>query len=238
MGIDALIPARGGTKRIPGKNMKLLNGMPLVYWTIKAAKEAGIFDRVVVSTEDAETKEFCEQYCDVVDRSPEYATDTSPDVFWILQYYITQTKTADFFMTLRPTSPFRTANMIRAAWNVFSSTKPDPDSLRSISLVRQHPGKMWFKEVESNIHAIYPIIRDYKISYHDSFNLPTQRLFECYVQNGCIEIGKKDNVLEKLSVSGKNIRPLCHNGPEAHDINTPEDWVIAEWYLKEGMVTL
>ena len=232
MGIDALIPARGGSKRVPGKNMKPLHGQPLVYWTIKAAQDSGIFDRIVVSTDDACTREFCQPICDVVDRLPEHATDTSPDIDWI-RNFMENNRHNNFFMTLRPTSPFRTMKNIIDAWGAFIYYRK-ADSLRSVSLAKAHPGKMWhmfgaFLEPVMNIHDPYG---------NASYNLPTQLLPTIYQQNACIEIGLYENIVKHNSVSGRTVIPFIMSRPEDLDINTAEDFIIAEHYIKEGMVTL
>ena len=233
MDIDALIPARGGSKRIPGKNMKLLNGMPLVYWTIKAAKEAGIFRRVVVSTEDAEIKEFCEQYCEVVDRPVEFAADDSPDIEWV-SHFLSNYTHSDDFMVLRPTSPFRTVSSICDAESYYDNGYTS--SVRTVTAVSQHPLKTWM--FAGGKYFIKPFVDYGKINGHEPHTLPYCNLPLLFIQTGSIEVSNINNVFDLKDISGATVGPLFSFGPEAHDLNTPEDWVIAEWYLKEGMVTL
>ena len=232
MKIDALIPARGGSKRIPNKNMKELAGKPLIYWTMKAAEESGIFARIVVSTEDKRIAEYCKQFVEVVDRPPEYATDTSPDVEWI-KHYLENYKSSDYFMILRPTSPFRTPESICLAWEVFQKDGY-ASSLRAVSPVRQHPGKMWTVHMD----RLVPLLNYPTIEGHRSYNLPTQMLPRVYVQNACIEIGHINNVLIRHNVSGHSVMPFFMDSLEALDLNTLEDWILAEYCLNAGMVKL
>lgn len=230
--IDALIPARGGSKRIPYKNMRALAEHPLIYWTIKAAKESGIFNDVVVSTDDAMTKEYCASLCSVIDRPKEYAIDTSPDVDWI-KHYMQNFAHADFFMILRPTSPFRTAQSIQRAWRCFAHDGY-ADSLRAVVPVKQHPGKMW--TLCNN--RITPLMNYPRINGQPSYNLPTQLLPEVYIQSACIEIGHENNILARNTVSGRSIMPFFMDDLESFDLNTLEDWILAEHYIKEGIVKL
>src|SRR5215475_8457990 len=106
----ALIPARQGSKRVPGKNIRLLNGHPTLAYTIAPALDSGVFDAVIVSTDSEETAAIARHYgADVPFLRPaRFATDTSPDIEWI-EYTIAELKqrgrTWDAFSLLRPTSP-------------------------------------------------------------------------------------------------------------------------------------
>lgn len=232
--IDGLIPARGGSQRIKNKNMRLLTGKPLIYWTIRAAMASKIFRRIVVSTDDQYTKEYCSKFVDVIDRPPEFATDTSPDVEWI-KHYLENNKSADHFMILRPTSPFRTPQSIIRAWEAYKNDGY-ADSLRAITPVKQHPGKMW-RTVEG-AQRINPLMNWYGVGLQASYNSPTQSLPKIYVQSACIEICEARQVLFRNNVSGQQIMPFFTDGLESLDLNTPEDWILAEHYIKEGIVKL
>jgi len=228
--IDALIPARGGSKRVPGKNMKLLAGQPLIEWTIGAAHRAGIFRKIIISTDRAETILYCDARfgtCERILRKPEHATDTSPDVEWIKDYLEHEENKPDYFMILRPTSPFRTAETIIRAWELWQRSG-DADSLRAVSPVRQHPGKMW----RVNGDRMTPLMNYPDIDGHSSFNLPTQVLPEVYVQNASLEIGQTRNVMTRNTVSGWKIVPFHTHDLEGFDINTMDDWYLAERYME------
>src|SRR5689334_1046627 len=121
----ALIPARHGSKRVPGKNTRVLKGHPTLAYTIAPAIESGVFDAVIVSTDSEETAAIARHYGAEVPflRPAAFATDTSPDIEWV-EYTIRELANRgrrwDAFSLLRPTSPFRTADTIRRAWRQFS----------------------------------------------------------------------------------------------------------------------
>ena len=106
----AVIPARGGSKRCPRKNIKDFRGKPLILWTIEAAQQSKYIDTLVVSTEDAEIKSVAEPYCYVVDRPQELATDTATNDD-VMRHALEQYP-ADIVVLLQPTSPLRIASDI------------------------------------------------------------------------------------------------------------------------------
>src|ERR1051325_3707005 len=113
----ALIPARQGSKRVPGKNIRFLNGHPALAYTIPPALESGVFDAVLVSTDSDETAAIARYYGAEVPflRPAAFATDTSPDIEWVdytLRELNTRGRRWDAFSLLRPTSPFRTPDTI------------------------------------------------------------------------------------------------------------------------------
>ena len=145
--VVAFIPARQGSKRVPGKNVRLLNGHPVLAYTIVPALESGVFESVVVSTDSEEIAAIARHYGAEVPflRPAVYAGDTSPDIEWLehaLGELGRRGRTWDCFSLLRPTSPFRTADTIRRAWATFLSQE-GVDSLRAVEKCTQHPGKMW-----------------------------------------------------------------------------------------------
>jgi len=136
MKILAIIPARGGSKGIPRKNIRTLAGKPLVAWTIEAARSAASLDRVVVSTEDKEIADVARAFGAEIPflRPQELAGDDTPTLA-VLQHTIAHLRNRegyrpDAVMTLQPTSPLRTASHIDAAATLFSSD-PAADSLVS-----------------------------------------------------------------------------------------------------------
>src|SRR5688572_4436530 len=124
----ALIPARGGSKRVSRKNIRFLAGHPLVAYTIAAARQSELFADVIVSTEDEETAVIARHYRASVPfmRPAKFATDTSPDIDWVthaLEFLREGGRTFDCFAILRPSNPFRQAATIRRAWELFLSRK-------------------------------------------------------------------------------------------------------------------
>src|SRR5918992_3620353 len=109
----ALVPARSGSLRLPGKNIRPLAGHPLIAYTIAAARDSGVFDAVLVSTDSEEVAEIARRYgADVPGLRPaKMATSTSPDVEWVR--HVMAERDDEVFSILRPTSPFRTGAVIK-----------------------------------------------------------------------------------------------------------------------------
>ncbi|GAH06346.1 unnamed protein product, partial [marine sediment metagenome] len=121
MSLIALIPARSGSKRIWNKNVKPLGGYPLITYTIQAAKDADIFDRIICSTDSAAIAEIARNYgADVPFLRPEqFAKDDSPEYDFIKYTLNALTEKYAYFADLRPTNPFRTGETIKRAWQEF-----------------------------------------------------------------------------------------------------------------------
>jgi N-acylneuraminate cytidylyltransferase len=233
----ALIPARRGSKRVPGKNVRTLQGHPLLAYTIASAIESGVFASVIVSTDAEEIADVARHYgAEVPFLRPErFAGDTSPDIEWLehtLQELQRQGRTWDCFSLLRPTSPFRRADTIRRAWNLFAG-ELGADSLRAVELCSQHPGKMWVIRGR----RMLPLL-PFGTAQQPWHSTPYQALPEIYVQNASLEIARTRVVTERRSIAGEVIVPFVTEGYEGFDINAPEDWMIAERLLADGTATL
>jgi len=223
--VIALIPARGGSVRVPGKNIRLLAGHPLLAYTIAAALDSGLFDQVLVSTDHAETADIARHYgAEVVDRPAHLATGTYPvtDRDWMQHALTTAVRWVEddrrCWALLRPTSPFRTSETIRRAFNVWRAS--GCDSLRAVERVRQHPGKMWVWQ-GGTIVPLLPWTHGDGVPWHSS---PTQSLPDVYVQNASLEMGYTSNILQWDSLTGHSVAPFLTDGYEGFDINTEEDW--------------
>ena len=249
----ALIPARVGSKRVPGKNVRLLGGHPMIAYTIAPALESQVFDSVIVSTDSEEIAAIARHYGAEVPflRPAAMASDTSPDIEW-LEYTLaelgTRGRTWDCFSLLRPTSPFRTAATIRRAWAAFTSQQ-GVDSLRAVELCAQHPGKMWVVRGQ----RMFPLLplgsgppkggphKD-EVGPHDEgqpwHSTPYQALPQVYVQNASLEIAWTRVVRERRTIAGDVLVPFLTEGYEGFDINDAFDWIVAERLLADGAVTL
>lgn len=237
MKIIALIPARGGSKRVPGKNVRPLGGHPLLFYTIAAAQESGIFSGIYVSSDDPRICYMADaRGATPVPRPPEFATDTSPDIEWIDHFFMTTKSATDAFAILRPTSPFRSAETIRRAWAEFQEKQPC-DSIRGVQKARENPHKMWTLYDNS----LCPIIlRDmtYKAFGVPSHSAPSQITNHYYIQNASLEISWTRNVTERGSISGDVIKPFFTDGYEGFDLNTEDDFILAEALIERGLATL
>ena len=142
----AMIPARAGSTRVRDKNIRPLAGHPAIAYSIVAAKQSGVFDSVIVSTDSAEYAEIARYYGAEVPflRSSEIAGAKSPDIEWVedaLNRLEAAGRPFDVFSILRPTSPFRLPETIQRAWKMFTEAE-GIDSLRAVEKCSQHPGKM------------------------------------------------------------------------------------------------
>jgi N-acylneuraminate cytidylyltransferase len=228
--IVALIPARGGSKRISRKNMKLLGSKPLIAWTISAAKSSGIFIDIVVSTDDEETMHLASNAdVSVHRRQRDHATDDSPDIEWVTD--LMRARNENCFAILRPTSPFRTGATIRRAWEVFLDQQPC-DSLRAMREVREHPGKMWMRA--PGLNRCYPLFPQTTLHFgrtvpwHSS---PTQTLPAVLVQDASLEMAWSHVISKTHSITGDSVCPFYTFDWEGFDINTQDDWEKAEAHV-------
>jgi CMP-N,N'-diacetyllegionaminic acid synthase len=233
----ALVPARAGSQRVPGKNIRPLAGHPLLAYTIAAARESGIFAGTIVSTDSPEIAEIAQYYGAESPflRPAAMATDVSPDIEWVR--YTLETldhagRRSDCFSLLRPTSPFRQAATIRRAWRQFLAAGRI-DSLRAVERCRQHPGKMWVVEGE----RMRPLLTDGPVNppWHST---PYQALPAVYIQNASLEIAWTRVVLERRTIAGEVIVPFETEGYEGFDINDLTDWMVAERLMSDGTVEL
>jgi CMP-N-acetylneuraminic acid synthetase len=242
----ALIPARQGSKRVPGKNVRTLGGHPVIAYTIAPAIESGVFESVIVSTDSEEIAGIARHYGAEVPflRPPQFGGDTSPDIEW-LEYTLEALKRAgrewDCFSLLRPTSPFRTAATIRRAWSRFVA-QDGVDSLRAVEKCAQHPGKMWIVDGD----RMTPLLDDTRVSPKlprrgggpPSHSTPYQALPPVYVQNASLEIAWTRVVFAGRTIAGNVLVPFLTEGYEGFDINDPHDWMIAERLIAEGSAGL
>lgn len=235
--MTALIPARAGSKRIPGKNTKLLGGHPLIAYTIAAALESRVFHLVVVCSDDVSLNPLVvEMGAGYLDRAR--VDDDQHDFYWVRDA-LRRLPRSDEFCILRPTSPFRSAETIVRAFQKWYGSKDCCDSLRAVTKASQTPFKMWVPTGPNGYAEGYPMAplcegtHPDGTPYHSS---PTQTLPTVYVQTGALEMGWTRNVEQLGSISGRKIIPFFTEGPDALDLNTLDDWARAEALVASGAV--
>jgi len=235
--VIAFIPARGGSKRLPRKNIRQLGGHPLLAYSIAAAHDSGVFDAVYVSTEDAEIADVARTYgAQVITRPPYLALDTSTDYEWLNHAIEAIGKPPNLqWALLRPTSPFRTAETIRRAWRTFRE-HDTADSLRAVEPVTQHPGKMW--TCEGPGYPIRPLLDKKHADGTPWHSSPTQSLPVYYVQNACLEMGWGANLWTFGTIHGRKVAPFFTEGFEGVDINSERDYRYAETLVASGEAVL
>lgn len=232
----ALIPARSGSKRIPGKNTKPFFGHPLIAYTIQTALASKVFDAVWVCTDSDETGQFALHMGASFWKRDE-VPDEQPDIVWVsdlLGHLTALDRRPNDFAILRPTSPFRTTEMLQQAYRRFYAYL-SADSLRAVEPVKQHPGKMWTWAGRG--YPIQPLLSNKLdgVPWHSS---PTQSLPIYYVQNASLEMAWTRNVEVYGTIHGRDVVPFFCDGYTGFDLNTPADWREAEYLVASGAAVL
>jgi CMP-N,N'-diacetyllegionaminic acid synthase len=230
----ALIPARSGSERVPGKNVRPLAGHPLVAYAIATAREAGIFERVVCSTDSTEIADVARRYgADVPFLRPrEYATATSPDIEWITYTLERLEGHYDLFAIVRATNPFRGPDVFQRGLEQLLAT-PEADSIRAVERVKQHPGKMWIVEGRTMRPLLDQSHLD--VAWHAG---QYQALPEVYVQNSALEIAWSRVVFATGTREGHTVAPFFTTGHEGFNVDDEEDWERARALVKTGVASL
>lgn len=232
LNVLAIIPARGGSKRIPEKNIKLMAGKHLIAYAIENAKESKYIDRVIVSTDSEKIKEISVALgADVPFLRPEEISgDKSTDLetFTHALEWLEKNENykPDIIIQLRPTSPLRTASQVDEAIEMLVNN-PEADSIRTVTRPEQHPYKMFRKNQAGYLEPLF-VIEGNK----EAFNMQEQSLPECFKHIGYIDCMWRKTIMEKGKMSGDNILPFyINNGVSG--INQPEDWEYYEILIKK-----
>jgi len=231
----AIIPARGGSKSIPRKNIRLLAGYPLIAYSIAAGLAADKVTRVIVSTDDDEIAKIARHYGAEIPflRPPEYSQDTTPDlpVFQHALRWLAENESYQpgIVVQLRPTSPFRRVAHIDGAVRLLLEN-PAADAARTVCVPFQNPFKMW--RIERNGY-MRPIGTELGVA-DEPYNQPRQALPDVYWQTGYVDAARASVILEKHSMTGERILPLVIDPSEWIDIDSPDDWRRAERLLESG----
>jgi CMP-N,N'-diacetyllegionaminic acid synthase len=218
----AVIPARAGSKRVAGKNIRPLGGKPLLGYTIEAAISAGLQEQLVVSTESAEIAEVARHFgAGVVDRPAELAVDeasTESVLLHAIDSLAGGGQRYTWVMTLPPTSPFRGANTIRQFLVEIIRAPDAQDCLMSVS---ENRGDFWQRDSDTGVmQRLFP---DAPRRQQDRMPL--------YEENSALYITWVDALRETKSVLGRKVRGLVIDPREAWDINTEIDFKIAEVFF-------
>ena len=223
--IIAVIPARGGSKGIPRKNIRILAGKPMIFYSIQASLESKYVDRTIVSTEDEEISEISKKHgAEIIERPQELATDDTPTID-VLNHAVDllikeEGYAADAIVLLQPTSPLREASDIDAAIEKFFKT--GADLVVGVNEMRHHP--YWSFKMEND--RLLPMVNGgFKITKR-------QDLPKIYSVNGAIYVLSNDN-LKKKDIFIGDMRAILMDEKKSIDIDTPLDFKIAELLIKE-----
>jgi len=221
----ALIPARGGSKGIPRKNIRSFAGYPLMAYSVAAGVQAQTVGRVVVSTDDEEIaavgREFGAQTPFL--RPAELAADDSTDLLAFLHAlgWLAENEgyKPDVVVQLRPTSPIRPPDLVDNAVRQLLA-HADADSVRGVVPAGQNPHKMW--RLPDNGSAMRPLLEVEGLP--EPYNAPRQVLPRIYWQTGHVDAIRAQTILGKRSMSGDKIYPLLIDSRYTVDIDNLADW--------------
>ena len=231
----AVIPARGGSKGIPRKNIKDFAGYPLIAYSIAAGLKSKYVTRTIVSTDDEEIAAVARSCgADVPFLRPEeFSRDNTLDlpVFRHALEWLAENENyhPDILIQLRPTSPARPINCVDDAIQILLD-HPEADSVRGVVSAGQNPFKMW--QISAGSGEMKPLIGVDGIK--EAYNAPRQSLPDVYWQTGHIDAIRPRAILEKNSMSGDIIMPLVIDVRYTIDIDTPADWEKSEWLVTDG----
>ena len=234
-----IIPARGGSKSIPRKNIRSLAGHPLIAYSIAAGLAAGTVTRLVVSTDDDEIATVARKYGAGVPflRPAEHSQDNTTDlpVFRHALEWLHENESyrPDIVVQLRPTSPFRRVRHIDDAVRLLLE-HPQADAARTVCVPFQNPFKMWRISPDG---LMQPLGHELGIPY-EPYNQPRQALPDVYWQTGYVDACRADTILAKNSMTGQRILPVVIDPSEWIDIDSPDDWLRAERLLENGDISL
>ena len=227
----ALIPARAGSERLPGKNTALIAGKPLITWSVKAALESKYVDRVIVSTEDDNTATLARLAgAEVPFKRPDRLATSSASTMTVIKHALDTLEFAgysvEYLLLLQPTSPLRNSTHIDDAIACFLSNQAD--SVIGVTEV-DHPME-WTGEVPENLSM-------------DSFldldlNLRSQEFPKRYRINGAIYIANVSKLIEKNSfLLDTGTFAYIMDGVASIDIDTKLDFMLAETLLEKQLAT-
>lgn len=223
MRILALITARGGSKRLPGKNIRSLGGKPLIVWSINIAKDISDVVDILVSTDDKDIAGIAKSAGALVPwlRPPELATDTASSVdvcMHALNWYEKENGKIDGMMLLQPTSPFRRRINVLRGIELFCSHQQRP--VVSISEAKSHPMRCF--GIENG--ALHPFIKE-----GGGLEMRSQDMPPAYVVNGAFYLISPEEFRKRRLFCTENALPLITSAPEEGiDIDTEWDWKLAE----------
>ena len=220
MKIYTVIPARGGSKGIPKKNIRPLCGRPLLQYSVEYSLKCPLVSRTIVSTDSEEiaaVAKNCGAEAPFL-RPAELAQDHTPD-YPVFRHALEKLEEAykekiDVIVLLRPTSPFRPPNLIEKAAALLEKHK-DATSVRSVAWSKEHPFRQWVMDGH--------YITGFVSSVHEPYNIPRQQIQKVLFQTGDLEMVHRRTLLEG-TISGNRVLPLVIGHDDMLDLDTLEDW--------------
>jgi CMP-N,N'-diacetyllegionaminic acid synthase len=220
----AIIPARGGSKGVPRKNIRLLAGKPLLAWTIDEAKKSKYIDRLILSSEDEEIIEIAREYgCEVPFKRPiELARDDTPGIEPVIHAINTLEEKYDFVVLLQPTSPLRTVE--------------DIDGCIQQCVIAELPSCVSLTEAKQSPYWMYHLDDDMKLKsfvQNDEIMNRRQDLSKVYVLNGAVYVAESRFIIEHKSFLTEETAGYIMSEEHSMDIDTELDFSFCEWLIKK-----
>lgn len=228
----AIIPARGGSKGIPKKNVKIFAGYPLIAYSIAAAKQSKCVTRVIASTDSDEIAAAAKEYGAEVPflRPSDLSQDDTTDlpVFQHVLAWLTANEAyvPDVVVHLRPTSPVRPVGLVDEAVKILLENNR-ADCVRGVVPAGQNPFKMW--QVDKDTGRMQQLLQVPGVV--EPYNAPRQSLPPVYWQTGHVDAIRTSTIWDKNSMTGDFILPVHVNYRYTVDLDNPFDWLRAEWLV-------
>jgi CMP-N,N'-diacetyllegionaminic acid synthase len=229
MNVVTVIPARGGSKSLPKKNIQPLNGKPLIQYSIEYSLQCPSILHTVVSTDNPEIADIAKRAGAEVPflRPEKYAQDDTRD-YPVMRHALEtlekhHNQRIDAIALLRPTSPLRPPNLIEKAIHLLQ-TDPLATSVRTVTKCEQHPFRMWQMQDSCMV--------GYEKSVYEPYNIPRQELPTFLFQTGDLEMVTRETLLAG-SVSGIRVLPIILHPDEMVDIDHKKDLTAAEQRLQK-----
>jgi len=217
----AVIPARGGSKRIPRKNIKPFSGKPMIAWSIEAAKSSGLFDRIIVSTDDAEIAEVAKQWgAEVPFMRPEALSNdhagTTPVIAHATQWALAQGMDVEAVCCIYATAPFVQVDDLKRGWEALESG--DWDYAFTVTDFAAPIFRAFRQTKEGGIEMFYP----------EHFAARSQDLPVALHDAGQFYWGRPAAWIEGKRIFDHRSKPVLIPRWRVQDIDTPDDWERAE----------
>jgi CMP-N,N'-diacetyllegionaminic acid synthase len=230
----AIIPARGGSKGVPRKNIKKILGKPLIAHTIEQAMRSSCISEVVVNTDDKDIARVSKKYgANIFFRSKKLAQDLTEDLPVFEDHLLKLAKRntlPDIVVDLRATAPLRTARRIDEGVKLLMCAgRKKADSVRAVTKVDKHPYKMWkFKDM-----YLKPFVGHIVHGIKEPYNAPRQILPDVHQNNGAMNAFWPETILKKRSMTGRRILGFYMEPWESINIDTEIDFLIAEVLMQK-----
>lgn len=231
MKVLGIIPARGGSRQVPGKNIRLLAGKPLIAYTIEAALQPSRIERLIVSTDNSKIADVAQRYGAEVPflRPSHLAEDDTPDqpVFLHALEWLRENDDyePEIVINLRPTTPFKTPEIIDRVVQRLIDT--DADIVRTMTLVEGVHHPYWMYRLSEDGSA-EPFLGDIKLSQY----YQRQLLPPVYRINGVVDAMKTHIIYEDNILDNRNMKGVIISKKESMDVDTEFDFMLCECILK------